>query len=983
MTIFVFSSLTAELHLQSKTSFILPENLKALDLTQNRSEIFQFLNALTLVEPDQSFEQRDESTLKDILNGWQEAVLTSDDIGIIQLYQRAVRNFNSFSAEKTEAITTYYKHYRTPSFYIPQIKLNFDILDTDVIITTQLTVTRNSSEKTLILDGRDQQVDQVLVNGQIIPKSQYKVTFHELILFNIPDEDQFNVEIQSRIDPFNNTTLEGMYVCKDWLTTQCESEGARRIFFTLDRPDVLSRITTTIVADKEKYPFRLSNGNLIHESLKADGRSVIIWEDPFPKPSYLFACVLGNFSLLTSHFTTRSGNPVELQVYVEPGKESRASYSLYALRKAMEFDELFFDREYDLSCLKMVGIPDFNSGAMENKGLMIFNDIRLLVDSTSGTDSVFREVARVIGHEYFHNWSGNRVTIRNWFEIALKEAFTDWRAIRFGEWLFGEEFLRPKDVCALKEFQFPEEYSEKGHPIMVESYVDAHSIYDCTTYIKGREIFRAFELFVDSLIPGGFREALNIYFSKNDGKAVTFRELLSAADEVLARVGKDSSQFERWFHQPGTPHVKVEMNYLPDRDLVEFFITQSCVHPKTGLDQKPFVIPFSVELIGKEGVLLPRMKKILDEEKMHLIFSVKERPTPIFMHGYSAPVALSFNYSLEDLARIVRFTDDAYSRWEACQNYSIAIIHQMMLAAENDPAIVVKCAQKEPVFVDLLQVYADVLKNQSLSSLAKAQILQIPSERALSQALGEYDFAKLARFQMIYQFQLALACKTHLIDIINEYADLPPYKPTSQPMQVRELKNAALSLLSKIDSDYHQDVYRQYKQADNFNDSMMAFAISINNSNAFKDSIIRHFYEKWKEDKAVFNYWLSVQASSPECTVEDLKRLESIEGYDRKNPNHVRSVLRTFSQNLGCYHDPKGEGYSYLIGRILEISLYNPMLAHGLAVGCIQDFENLPSNQQALMAKELKHLKLDSVPAQTRDLVGKILKRYEDRTRLI
>lgn len=976
--IFTLPSLTAEPFHKYEVPLIISNDLDGI---QSRQEVFQFLTALASAEPGQYLAKNNlESSIKNKLNEWQNTVLSSDDIELIQLFQRAVRNFNSFSEQKTNVITTYYKHYQTPNFFIPSIELIFDVTDTSVVVTTKLAVTRNSQNTTLILDGRDQQVHQVLINGQLIPRDQYHVTYHELIIKNIPAEDQFNVEIQSQIDPFSNTTLEGMYVCRDWLTTQCESEGARRIFFTLDRPDVLSRITTTIIADKNKYPYRVSNGNLMHESENLDGRTIIIWQDPFPKPSYLFACVLGNFSLLTSHFTTRSGNEVELQVYVEPGKESRASYSLYALKKAMEFDELFFDREYDLSCLKMVGIPDFNSGAMENKGLMIFNDTLLLVDSASGTDGAFRSVACVIAHEYFHNWSGNRVTIRNWFEIALKEAFTDWRAIRFGEWMFGEEFLRPKDVCALKEHQFPEEYSEEGHPIMVESYVDAHSIYDSTTYTKGREVFRTFEIYVDSLIPGGFREALNIYFSKNDGKAVTFRELLSAADEVLARVGRDTSQFERWFHQPGTPNVEIKMNYLEEQEQVEFIISQSCPHPQTGLAQKPFVIPFSIELIGQNGLILPKQNLILDEESVRLTFAAKERPSPIFMHGYSAPVILHYDYSSEDFARIIKFTDDAYCRWEASQNYSIDVITKMMVAADNDSKIEFRCAEKEIVFKDLLQVYVDALQNKSFSPLAKAQILHIPSVRALSQALNEYDFAKLTRFQEIFKSQLALICKDILAEIFKEMENLPAYKPTSEQMQIRELRSAALNLLSKVHVNYLQVLYDQYKNADNFNDSMMAFATFVNGESSFKEEVINHFYEKWKDDKAVFNYWLGAQASSSTCTVDDLIRLESVQGYDRKNPNHLRSVIRVFTMNLGCYHDSEGKGYRYVVDKILEAGLFNPMLAHNYLVGgAVQDFDNLPPKQQALMAKELERLKSDDVPAQTRDLVMKMLKRYEEK----
>lgn len=961
---------------------------QTLSLEVRRSEISQFLQDLASAESDQeefgcrlaeTLQEMAEPSASQLLNNLQAPILESNDLDLITLYQRAMRNFNSLSAEKTDPIATYYKHYQPPAFSIPAIDLTIDVADDHVEVTSKLTVIRCKKTTSLVLDGRDHRVQQVLINGQLVSREQYKVTRHELILTNLPDDDHFTVEIKSRINPFENETLEGMYLCKNWLTTQCESEGARRIFFTLDRPDVLSCITTTIIADKNKYPFRLSNGNLIKEAEQLDGRSVITWQDPFPKPSYLFACVLGNFSLLKSYFTTRSGKDVELQVYVEPGKESRAEYSLYALRKAMEFDELFFDREYDLSCLKMVGIPDFNSGAMENKGLMIFNDIALLVDADSGTDGAFRDVACVIGHEYFHNWSGNRVTIRNWFEIALKEAFTDWRAIRFGEWLFGEEFIRPKDVSALREHQFPQEYSEKGHPIMVESYVDAHSIYDSTTYVKGREVFRAFEIYVDSLVPGGFREVLNIYFSKNDGKAVTFRELLAAADEVLARVGKSSSQFERWFHQPGTPLVQVEMNHDPDQKIVELIVKQSCPHPKTGKNQKPFTIPFSIELLGQNGPILTRQNFILEEESARFLFSVNEKPSPLFMHGYSAPIILQYDYSLEDLARILKFTDDAFNRWEAGQIYARRIFKEILESINQNSELESKAAKGELVFKNLFEIYAVALQNPSLTPLGRVQLLQIPSVRALSQALNNYNFAELARIQALFKKQLALACKPILERFIQERKRQPVYEPISEQMQLRELYNVSLALLAQVDEDYVQLLRHCYMAADNFNDRMAAFVGCIQAAGQAREFVVQDFHQKWKNDKAVFNYWLTAQANSTRCWVEDLIALESADGFDRKNPNHIRSVVRAFTMNLGCYHDPEGRGYRYVVDKILEVSGFNPALAHNYLAGpALQDFDHLPASQKALMAQEMERLRKDgTAPPQTRDLVERMLKRYE------
>ncbi|HEX2583219.1 MAG TPA: DUF3458 domain-containing protein, partial [Chlamydiales bacterium] len=640
----------------------------------------------------------------------------------------------------------FYKDYQPPAFFVPAIHLTLDVQTDRVLVTTDLSIQRNSDAESLILDGRDHKVSSVSVNGNPWPKDKYKATKDQLILFNAPKDTHFTVAIFSEIDPFRNSSLDGLYASGKILTSQCESEGARKIFFTLDRPDVLSRITTTILADPQKYPYRLSNGNLRGESPLPCGRTKITWEDPIPKPSYLFACVLGDFGRLEDRFTTRSGRTVTLEVYVEPGKEARAAYSLTALKQAMQFDEQFFDREYDLDSLKMVAVPDFNAGAMENKGLMIFNDAAFLADQQSGTDANFRRIATIIAHEYFHNWSGNRVTIRNWFELALKEAFTDFRAALFGEWLFGSAFIRPKDVTALRELQFPEETSGKGHPLIVQSYIAPSSIYDHTTYIKGREVFRTLQIYMDMMVPDGFRKAQNLYFSKYDGQAVTFRELLSAANEVLLQnTGKNLSPFERWFDQQGIPQIKAEIQYRSKKLLLT--VTQDCPHPETGNAQEPFLIPFSYEFLKKDGTVAHPQKNFILSEKTHSFELPAEQPLiPIFMHGYSAPVILHYDYTQEELACLMNHAKDPFSQWEAGQNYSLLAIQAIDRRG-------------------LLAAYTAALQSQQLSPLAKAQLLKIPSLRAISQKFHNYDFSQLQAMKASFTQQLATACKPYLEEL--------------------------------------------------------------------------------------------------------------------------------------------------------------------------------------------------------------------------
>ncbi len=904
-----------------------------------------------------------ESTARQILNQFAPMILEQNDLDFIRLYQRALRNHDALSKEKAEPFPVYYKHYQPPSFQIPDIALTLDVKSDHVLITSHLSVKPSRVANSLVLDGKNHNILSVHLNGQPLPKERYRMTPNELIINDVPQKEPFTVTVQSSIDPFKNRSFEGLYGDDKCLSTQCESEGARRIFFTLDRPDVLSRITTSIIADPIQYPYRLSNGNLISESREADGRLNITWEDPIPKPSYLFAAVLGNFDRLEDDFTTKSGRKVKLEVYVEPGKAARGNYSLMALKQAMQFDEDFFDREYDLDYMKMVGVPGFNMGAMENKGLMIFNNTALLVDPDSGTDASFRRIAWIVAHEYFHNWSGNRVTVRNWFELALKEAFTDFRAMLFSEWQFGSAFVRPKDVVSLREQQFPEEHSGKGHPIIVESYVEPSCIYDATTYTKGREVFRMLQTYMDMMVPGSFREAQNLYFSTYDGQAVTFRELLQAANEVLLRhTGKNLSQFERWFTTQGTPVIKIAL--APQGKNLEIHVEQSYRHPKTGKEQESLSVPFSYEFLRPDGsIAWPKTNFILSEKSHVFAIPMEANLIPVFMHGYSAPVICQYDYSLQDLACIMNHATDAFSQWEAGQNYALAAL---MKSQQK---------QKKGERKALFQPYVEALQNPHLSPLAKAQLLQLPTLRAMSQKLQDYDFPKLKEMRERFVKDLAKACRTELKKILKQNPEPTPFAPTSAQMQIRELRNACWNLLAQIDPKSGEKIAANFSSAHNFDTAIASFRILANLDLSEKNPLIEAFYQKWKEDREVFNFWLQAQTGSSKCTVSDVKRLMNVNGFDVKNPNHLRSVLTGFISNLGQYHDTEGAGYAFIVDKILEISQTNPLLAHNnLTVPAFVDFVKLPEKCQALMIPEMQRLLVPAVPPETRDFIEKLLK---------
>jgi len=888
-----------------------------------------------------------------VLNQLRAQVLETDDRDLISLFRRAVRNHDTlYPKQQAEVVPTYNKHYQAPDFTIPDIDLILDVQEDHILVTTKLSVVRENDCRTLVLDGLEHDVQKVIIDGHELTEDQYQVTKHELIIFHVPGCEKFNVEIQSKVNPFQNESMEGMYQSGDWLTTQCESEGARRIFYTLDRPDVLSHFTSTIIADPVKYPYRISNGNLVNESDRADGRRSITWEDPFPKPSYLFAAVLGDFGVINDTYKTKSGREVTLEVYVEKGKEDRARFSLWALKKSMEFDEQFFDREYDLDVLKMVGMPNFNAGAMENKGLLIFNDTCLLVDSNSGKDSDFRWVAGVVMHEYAHNWSGNRVTVRNWFELALKEAFTDFRAILFLDWLFTEEYTRPDQVEDLVEGQFSEDAGPAAHSIQVDSYVESNDLYDGTTYTKGREVFRMLKTILDENPGGDFRKAQNAYFSKYDGQAVTFRELLSTVSEEC---DIDLSIYERWFHQAGTPKVSIRMDYDSEAHVAKLSVKQSCPSPKDGAEQDPFHIPFSIELLGADGsVLSPTaMHHFKEHETVYTIEGVSERPTPVFMHGFSAPVKMEYDYSDADLMIMMIHEKDAYSRKHASEIYAQRVLHRLYGSIQRGESDI-------RVPDDVLLAYEQVLTSDELSPLAKTQALQLPSVRSIASEFDEYDFVTAEKARDILKKAIADKNEAVFRQSIRECSELPmdslDLDRISENMKLRDWRNACYSyLFATGKNSYHSAVLCRVDTANTFNDKMHSIRLVAVLDDPRSGEVLRRIHEEWKDDKAMFNEWITCQTGGNNATVETLERVQRSEGYDAKNPNHIRSVFRTFVNNLARYHDPEGRGYAYVTNGILEVAKTNAHLATNyIAKEAYQDFKKLPERQRGLMAEQLR-----------------------------
>lgn len=927
------------------------------------------------------------------LNEYKAQINASDDAQLNRLFRRAVDNLNANQTDQADAAPIFREHYTSSPFLIPDANVNLDVHPDKVIVTTTLKVERNRADVPLILNCKEQDVKSVKVNGRLLTKEEYCATKCEIIIPRIHADGPFFVETVCEINPYSESQIKGaagMYQSGKHLTTQCEAEDASRIFPILDRPDIATRYTTQITADPKTYPVMISNGDLQWERTLDDGRKSVCYLDDFPKPSYLFAAVLGTFDSVEGTFTTAKGREVKLKILVEKGQAERGKFALEALKEALKLDEVQFGRIYNHNTLTCAAMDVFTAGAMENTTLIIYNSRYLLVDKNTGTDQQFRDVAHVVYHEHDHNARGGLVRIKHFFQIALKEAFTDWCAKLKERFRFGEEYARIGEIIDLQNKAFPKITAKTGgHPLIVDSYVNPFNIYDQITYTGGREVFQAFARFIDTYVNGGSRKALDDYFKTNKGKAVTFEALLASGNKILAPVGKNLDQFKLWFEQQGVPKVHAHFRKDKVRNTAFIKLMQSNIHPETEKDQLALPIPFSYELLRKDGsVYFPRMDIILEEKEQAIEITQlglgEEELIPVFMHGYSAPVMFNYPYTFEQLATIAVHSNDVYCKWRAGQDYTILALKEIMrrrAEGNND------CS-------DLVQFYKKALESHNLSNVAKSQLLQLPSLQDLAQKLDCYDFQLLGEIRGAFLKEITGHCKSCLLDL---YVNLPKaekYEPTKEQMGVRDLRNTCLQLLVAYDPEhfalfawkvYQENRHSENSPSANFTDGFAAFSALVQNKTKYKADALKDFYEDWKGDKTVFINWLSAQCSG-DCNVEELRKLpqafegkgETLVGFDETLPNHLRAIYRTFMENLVQYHKPDGSGYRFAVDAILEIGKTNEDVSHGyLYETAVANFFNLPAHQQALLANELKRLLCNDSPVATQNAVKELLANYE------
>lgn len=859
--------------------------------------------------------------------------------------------------------TIYLKDYQTPDFKIETTRLHFNLEHEFTEVQAELHLRRRGNHTNpLRLHGQELQLIELSLDGEVLGEADYVQDEEGLTLHRVPD--RFVLSSRVRIEPHKNTALEGLYMSRGLYCTQCEAEGFRKITFYLDRPDVLSVFTTTVVAPAKAFPVLLSNGNCVETGRNDDGTHYATWHDPFPKPAYLFALVAGNLACIEDRFFTCSGREVTLRIYVEDKDKDKCGHAMRSLQNAMKWDEEVYGREYDLDIYMIVAVDDFNMGAMENKGLNVFNTSCVLADPKTTTDAGFERVEAVVAHEYFHNWSGNRVTCRDWFQLSLKEGFTVFRDAEFSADMGSRTVKRVGDVQLLRTAQFAEDAGPMAHPVQPASFIEISNFYTLTVYEKGAEVVRMIRTLMG---PELFRRGTDLYFNRHDGQAVTIEDFVQAMADVS---GRDFSQFMAWYRQAGTPVLRVEDRY--DAEAREYHLTihQSCPStPEATISQKqPFHIPLAMGLLGEAGALRLKLKgeepdaetsdnthRVLELHKPQetfIFYDLPERPVPSLLRGFSAPVKLHYDYSTADLLRLMTRDEDGFCRWDACQQLGLRTIEKG-LAKHDEQAS------------ELIEAFALLLDDSSLDPALVALMLELPSEVYVGeqQAIVDVDGNHRVRRSLQVHIAAALHSRFHRVYESCQQALRPlGEQVNAEALALRSLKNRALGYLMLIDDPTSLALcQRQFEQGDNMTDVFSALAALVHSEQpgaaAAREEALREFYQRWQQESLVVNQWLVVQASSP--VAGDLARIKTLRespAFDIKNPNKVRSLIGVFSnQNLVHFHAPNGSGYQFLADQVLLLNRQNPQIAARLLTP-LTKWRRYDAVRQELMRTELQRI---------------------------
>ena len=855
--------------------------------------------------------------------------------------------------------TVYLKNYEVPTHLIDSIHLKFDLFEGYAVVTSHMIVRANPSAletHTWLLNGEDLTLQSIRLNGVTLTPEQYTLNEKCLLLLNLPD--QFELEIINTIFPEKNTALTGLYRSNKTYCTQCESEGFRHITYFPDRPDVLTRYTTTIMADAKNFPVLLSNGNLIESGSLDKGRHFATWEDPFKKACYLFALVAGDFDLIEGEFVTQSNRKVDLRVYVEKGYGDQAYHALYSLQTAMRWDENAFGREYDLEIYMIVAIGDFNKGAMENKGLNIFNTKYVLAKPETATDEDYIHILSVVGHEYFHNWSGNRVTCRDWFQLSLKEGLTIFRDQSFSGDMLSRGVMRIHDVTALRESQFTEDAGPLAHPVRPESYIEIDNFYTATVYNKGAEVLRMLQTILGVPL---FRQGMDLYFERFDGQAVTIEDFVQTMEAVS---GLDLKQFRRWYSQAGTPVVTVTSHYDEKLCTYTLTLTQTCPPTPGQAEKQPFYIPIKMGLLDESGkhLLLQLDDEVHEPEKvLHLteptqafkFVNVPAKPIPSLLRHFSAPIKLFHDYSNAELLFLAKYDNDSFNRWEAWQLYILRVLLSLVKDIQQHKSLI---APEE-----LISTFHALLSADKVDHYFLAEMLLLPSEKYIGEQMQVVDVdAIYTAREFVIQ---TIAEKLHNLFFNVYQAEQRLAQSDAFNMETigsRQLKNRCLFYLLRLPA-YADAGLKQFSHSlqKNMSDTMAALSGLANVAGQQRDEVLETFYTAWQHDALVVDKWLAVQAVSTLTTVERMNQLLQHPAFDLKNPNKVYALIGPFGQrNTVNFHQLTGAGYSFLREVVQQLDKLNPQVAARM-VKPLTAWKRYDKERQNLMRKQLELLGQD------------------------
>ncbi|MCS0630718.1 aminopeptidase N [Telluria mixta] len=876
--------------------------------------------------------------------------------------------------------TIYRKDYTAPSYLVDTVELGFDLDPARTVVANRMTVRRNpaSAQREIELYGEDIELVALRLNGRTLGEGDYVVEGNLLRIPNAPEEA--TLEIETICVPESNTTLSGLYTSNGSFYTQCEAEGFRRITYFPDRPDVMARFTVMLRADKDKYPVLLSNGNLIEEGDLDGGRHYALWEDPFKKPSYLFALVAARLVCQEENFELADGRTALLQVWVEEGNLDKTDYAMQSLKHSIRWDEERWNLELDLDRFMIVAVGDFNMGAMENKGLNIFNTKFVLANPRVATDVDFQGIEAVVGHEYFHNWTGNRVTCRDWFQLSLKEGLTVFRDQEFSADMIGTNtgraVTRIDQVRTLRQAQFPEDAGPMAHPVRPDSFVEINNFYTVTVYEKGAEVVRMYQTLLGR---DGFRKGMDLYFQRHDEQAVTCDDFRLAMADAN---GRDLTQFERWYSQAGTPVVQAETRWDEQAQTYTLRLIQSCPPTPGQAEKLPFHIPIAVGLLGQDGRDLPltvdgkdhgttAVLELTESDQTFVFTGVTEQPTPSILRDFSAPVILKHGYSDAELVHLFSHDSDPVNRWEAGQRLAMSRLLKLtgqVASAGN----VVDRLDLDDTFIDAMR---KILVDDTLDPSFREQALLLPTESMIADQLDVVDPLAIHLARQFVRADIGARLRTELLAQYDANQTPGEYSPDAESIGKRALKNLALAYLNAAPDDASLALaQQQFDGATNMTDRVAALSALVHARAPAAADALQRFYDEFQGEALVVDKWFAMQAAAPTTDVNSVRELMTHKAFTLRNPNRARSLVSTFcAGNAVGFHAPDGSGYGFWAEQVIALDALNPQVASRLA-RAMDRWRRYTPDLQAHMKRALQQVAGQAkLSNDVREVVGKAL----------